>query len=336
MEYPKEPFNFKLFALKMLSKWHHFVICTLVGAMLFGGTYYLYKVVYAPAREYKASATYYIEYVKDPYLGDAATYFNDYTLNSWITEDVFVDRVLPLLGDEVTVEQLENYLEVTLPSDVRVMHLEAVTADPKLTMELLKAYSVAFKEFAERQREINSIELQGMSEEARQIKADIRTQRAFVLGGVLGLVLGGLYIILKELLDDGIYLPETLAKRHNVKVFGTDISEELAANAAYAVKNCNRVAVTSIGDTPGLPEVLELLKGMKTDIEWILVPAMIQCPEAGEVLRGCDGCVLTVVWGKDKSSAIERALAYYAQQDVTVLGAILWDADEKLLKRYGK
>ena len=90
MEYAKEPFNFKLFVLKMLEKWQQFVLCSLIGALLFGGSYYLYKVVYAPAREYEASATYYIEYASDPDLSKAATYFNDYTLNSWITEDIFV------------------------------------------------------------------------------------------------------------------------------------------------------------------------------------------------------------------------------------------------------
>lgn len=336
MEYSKEPFNFKLFILKMLGKWHQFVICTLVGAILFGGTYYLYKVVYASAREYEASATYYIEYAKDPNIGDTATYFNEYTLNSWVLEDVFVEQVLPMLSYDVTLEQLENYLKVTLPSDVRVMCLEVVTADPELTMELLQAYDVAFRDFAQRQREIDHIELQGMSNQAEQIKADIRTQRAFVLGGVLGLVLGGLYIMLRYLLDDGIYLPETLAKRHGLKVLGTDRSEELAANVMYAMENYKRVAVTGIGDMPGLPEVLVLLKGIKSDVEWVPVPAMVQCPDAGEVLRGCDGCILTVVSGEDKSSAIDRALAYYVQQDVAVIGAILWDADEKLLKQYRK
>ncbi len=336
MEYPREPFNFKLFVLKMLGKWYQFALCTLVGALIFGGTYYLYKVVYAPAREYEAVATYYIEYAKDPDLGNSVTYFNEYTWNSWITEDVFIEQVQPMLSQELTAEQLGAYLEVTLPSDVRVMELKAVTADPKLTMELLNAYDVAFSEFAKRQREIHRMERQGISEEAVQIKADIRTQRAFVLGGVLGLVLGGLYIILQYLLDDGIYLPEILTKRHGIKVFGTDVSEELAANVSYALRDCQKVAVTGIGDTPGLPEVLERLKGIAPEIEWVLVPAMAQCPEAGEVLRACDGCLVTVAFGIDKSGAIDRALNYYAQQDVTVLGAVLWNADEWLLKQFRK
>jgi len=61
---------------------------------------------------------------------------------------------------------------------------------------------------------------------------------------------------------------------------------------------------------------------------------MIQCPEAGEVLRGCDGVIVTVMSGQDKSAAIDRALRYYAEQDVVILGAVLWNADAWLLKKY--
>lgn len=336
MEYLKEPFDFKLFILKMLGKWYQFVLCALAGAVLFGGSYYLYKVVYAPAREYQASAVYYIAYAKDPVLAEPYSYFNDYTWNSWLTTDVFVEQVMPKLSTDITLEQLDSYIELTVPSDVRVVQLTAVTADPVLTMELIRAYDEAFTMFAETQREIDHMVLQDMSDEAKQIKADIRTQRAFVLGVVLGLFAGSMYIILKYLLDDGIYLPKTLANRHGFKVLGTEVSEELAANVAYAVKGMKRVAVTGIGDSPALTDVLRLFKDIAADVEWVLVPAMVQCPEAGEVLRGCDGCIVTVLSGKDKSSAIDRALSYYTQQEIIVIGAVLWDAEERLLKRYGK
>ena len=336
MDYKKEPFDFKLFLLKMLGKWYQFVLCTVVGAVLFGGSYYLYKVVYAPAREYQATATYYIEYAKDPLLSEPYSYFNEYTLDSWLTMDVFVEQVLPKLSIELTVEELNEAINLTTPSDVRVVQLTVKTLDSVLTMEILKAYDEAFITFAEAQREIDRIELQDMSDEAVQIKADIRTQRAFVLGAVLGLFAGSMYIILKYLLDDGIYLPTNLAKRHGLKVLGTDRAEELSENVKFAVKDMKKVAVTGVGDTPSLPEVIQALKEAAPEVQWVSVPAMIQCPEAGEVLRGCDGTIMTIMSGLDKSGSIDRALHYYEQQQVKVLGAVLWDADEKLLKRYVK
>lgn len=336
MEYPKEPFNFKLFMCNMLSRWYLFLSCTLAGAVLFGGAYYLYKVAYAPAREFQASATYYIEYAQDPVLAEPYSYFNAATLDSWLTTDVFVDQVLREVSGSWTVEELDAAVELVMPSDVRVVQLQVQTAAPEDTMELLKAYDKAFMTFAAAQREISEIRVQDMSDEASQIKADIRTQRAFVLGAVLGLFFGGLFIVMKYLLDDGIYLPETLAKRHGLRVFGTDKSEELAVNLAYAVKDLQRVAVSSIGDTPALPRVHAFLQKLVPQKEWIVVPAMVQCPEAAEALRACDGVVLTVMYGVDKSGAIDRALSYYAQQNINVLGAILWDTEEGVIYKYLK
>ena len=334
MEYPKEPFDFKLFMMKMLGKWHQFLICTLVGAVLFGGVYYLYKVVYAPAREYQASATYYIEYVKDPVLTEQSSYFNAATLDSWLTMDVFTNQVLPKLSTELTVEELNDYVELIMPSDIRVVELKVLTPDPVLSMEILSAYDEAFAVFGANQREINKIVVQDISREAQQIKADIRTQRAFVLGSVLGLVLGGLYIILHYMMDDGIYLPITLAKRHGLRVFGTDESEELSENISYAVKGYRRVAVTCVGDIPVPEQVCQKLQSIVPDTNWIAIPTIVEYPEVGEVLRKCDGLIITVVSGVDKSGSIDRALADYAQQEVSVTGAILWDADQQLLKRY--
>lgn len=334
MEYRKEPFDFKLFILQMLRKWKFFVVWTLLGALLFGGSYFLVKVVYAPAREYQAEAVYYVEYAHDPGTGQMYTYFNDYTLNSWLTMDAFVDKVRPKLSAAVSREELDAYVELTIPSDVRVVCITVTTPIPKLTMELLAAYDEAFQAFGEAQREIDRIKRQDCSEEARQIIADIRTQRAFILGGLLGLFAGSMYIMLKYLLDDGIYLPGMLHKRHEFTVLGADCSEELGANVTYAVRGKRRVAVTGIGEAPALPDVEKRLKTAAPDLEWVCVPSMVQCPEAGEVLRGCDGVIVAVMSGQDKSAAIDRALRYYAEQDVVILGAVLWNSDEWLLKKY--
>lgn len=332
-DYKKEPFDFKLFLLKMLEKWHQFLFAACVGVLLFGGSYYLYKVTYAPAREFQAASTYYIEYAKDPKLDDPYSYFNEYTLNDWITTDVFLDEVLPRLSQKLTKEQIAEYVTLTVPSDVRVIKITVETPDPKFTMEILTAYDLAFETYAQAQREIEKIVLQDMSKEAVQIKADIRTQRACVLGGVLGLFVGGMYIILGYLSDDSIYLPKTLERRHGLTVLGTDISEELGVNVAYAVKDKKKVALSCVGESPALPEVLKCLRETAQETEWVMVPAVPQCPQAAKSIRDCDGLILTVLSGKDTSYSIDRALSYYRQQDIPVIGAVLWKADKRLLKR---
>ncbi len=336
MQYPKEPFNFKLFIENMLHKWYQFVLSICIGAVLFGGIYYMYKVVYVPAKEYRGTAIYYIEYAQDPKLNEPYSYFNEYTLNTWLTTDAFVDNVCSELTGQWTKEALTQAVVLTVPSDVRVIQLTVTTSDAESTMELLTAYDKALSDFAENQREINRILVQDMSKEAVQIKADIRTQRAFVLGGVLGLLFGGLYIVMKYLLDDGIYDAQLFSKRHGLTVLGTDMSEELGVNVAYALKDNSKVAVTSIGDTPELTLVKTRLQEFAEKTELVAIPAMVQCPEEAELLRTYDGVILTVMYGKDKSRAIDRALSFYAQQKVSVIGAVLWDVPKSIFQKYMK
>lgn len=325
MEYQKEPFDFKLFVRNMLAQWQQFLLCMLIGSLLFGVSYYGYKNINAKAKEFEAKAVYYIQYVKDPGIGDTFTYFNEYTLNSWMTQDVFTQVVLENAEQTLTKEQLASFVTVTVPSDIRIFQLTIVTPDPELTMALLKGYDTAIASFAQRQQEIQDILCQDSSHEAVQIKADIRTQRAFVLGAVLGLVFGGWYIMLRYLLDDGIYVPQTLQKRHGITALGSDTSEELYENIAYAIRHCNSVAVTNIADAPNLIQVTERLQSRISEKEWVAVPSMQQCPQAADILRKQDGCILIIRAKQDKSPAIDRALAYYAQQDITVLGAVLWE-----------
>ncbi len=334
MQYPKEPFDFKLFIVNMLNKWYQFVLGACIGAVLFGGTYYMYKVVYAPAREYRGAATYYIEYAQDPKLNEPYSYFNEYTLNTWLTTDAFVDNVLLETTKAWTKESLAQAVVLTVPSDVRVIQLTVTASDAETTMELLTAYDKALSIFAKEQREISEILVQDMSKEAVQIKADIRTQRAFILGAVLGLLFGGLYIVMKYLLDDGIYDVQVLAKRHGLKVLGTDISVELKQNVSYALQEKHKVGVTSIGDTPELPAVQTHLQEFTKETELVAIPAMVQCPEEAEVLRTYDGVILVVMYGKDKSRAIDRALSFYEQQDVPVIGAILWEMPKSIFQKY--
>ena len=336
MQYPKEPFNFKLFMARMLDKWYQFVLCICIGSVLFGGVYYMYKVGFAPAREYRAIATYYIEYATDPKLHEPYSYFNEYTLNSWLTTDAFVDNLQLETSGTWTKEALLEAVALTVPSDVRIIQLAVTTVDKEETMNVLVAYDKALRDFAGRQREINEIVVQDMPTEATQIKADIRTQRAFVLGGVLGLLFGGLYIVMKYLLDDGIYEPQMLVTRHGLKVLGTNVSEELRENVSYALKDMKKVAVTSVGDTPELPMVQAMLQSFVENVEVVALPSMAQCPEQGKVLRTYDGIVLIVMYETDKSRAIDRALSYYGQQDVKVIGAILWDMKESVLQKYLK
>ena len=67
---------------------------------------------------------------------------------------------------------------------------------------------------------------------------------------------------------------------------------------------------------------------------WFAVPAPLQHPESTRELRGAEGILLVVRAGAHGGRQFERVLEYLQQQDCKVTAAILWKADEKLIRWY--
>ena len=337
--YLKEPFNLKWFLLQELSAWYVFLLGTVVGALLVGGSYFLVKVVFPSARDYQAETVYYLEYVQNPYdqdprLTDPYFYFNEYTLNQWIHSDFFLETVNRYVEKPLSEQELAEYVTVILPADVRMQTLRVVTADPKLTTDITAAYMEAMPKFGEQQREYNYIRAVDIPEKAYLVTVDVRTARAVLLGAVLGLFFTFMIRTLLFLQDTRVWLPEQLNGRYGLKVLGCDGQPELKENVTYLCRNKKQVAVTGVDDTPNLALVCETLAALDETTEFIPVPSFEQAPEGAEALRRMDGVLLAVSWGKTSGGLISRLLANLETQDIRVDGAILWDADEKTLNRY--
>lgn len=69
-------------------------------------------------------------------------------------------------------------------------------------------------------------------------------------------------------------------------------------------------------------------------MEWLAVPAPILCPESAETLRGADGVLLVVQAGLHAGKPLEYVLEFLAEQDIVVTAALLWNADELLIRSY--
>ena len=64
------------------------------------------------------------------------------------------------------------------------------------------------------------------------------------------------------------------------------------------------------------------------------MPAPFLCPEVCQKLRETEGVLLLVPAGSYVGKKLEYVLDYLRQQDCSVTAAVLWDADETLLKLY--
>lgn len=68
--------------------------------------------------------------------------------------------------------------------------------------------------------------------------------------------------------------------------------------------------------------------------EWLAVPAPILCPEGAEALRRADAVLLVVRAGLHVGKPLEYVLEFLAEQEVGVTAALLWNADEALIRMY--
>ncbi|MDE7114597.1 MAG: hypothetical protein K2O57_10545, partial [Acetatifactor sp.] len=69
-------------------------------------------------------------------------------------------------------------------------------------------------------------------------------------------------------------------------------------------------------------------------IEWVAVPTPLLSPETAETLREADGVLLVVEAGLHVGRHLEYVLEFLTAQDISVTAALLWNADETLLRCY--
>ena len=141
--------------------------------------------------------------------------------------------------------------------------------------------------------------------------------------------------------DDSIWLPSTVERRYGLKVLGTLESPELEEDLRYLFENRRNIAVCPIQEHIDPVQVLQELRRAcpdpelwREDMGWYPAPAPILCPESCRTLRCAGGILLVVEAGSHAGKQLEYVMEYLKRQDCKVTAAILWNADEALLRRY--
>lgn len=338
-KYAKEPMDMRLLVLRFVKKIWIVLTAAVLGTLIAGGIYIGTKVI-GPFRQYQAQSMYFIEFATDPRLDDAYSYYNDYTWNVWISTDEFVNRIQSKLKTEMTDAKLRQYLAADLPADLRMPVSIITTPDEELTMEIVKAAEQTFMEMPEFQREIETVRVVESPDEAVLVTGGGEVFRVCLLS-FLGCFLSASVVLLWYLIwDTSIYLPSTFRRRYGIPVLGTVESADLKVNYEYLLSGAGSIALTSVMGETDLSAVKEILLS-KMDISECespkvitCVPALMQCPEAAEKLRKADGVILTVEAGRRSGKQIEYTLELMEKQDIRVSAALLWEADEALIKGY--
>lgn len=344
--YGKEPLDTRLFVLRLLGKIPVVLLAAIFGALLVGGPYFLVKVTFGPAKEYEAVSDFYIEYALQE-DGTPYTYINYATWDQLLKDDVFTDKILAYMagGEEnavetagITKEELRGYLSADVLSDTRIATTTVRTNDPALTMRIERALVRAMLDFGEGQREIAQIRILQEPEEASLVVRDVRTFRACMVGAVSFVFVTLLYLCLYYALDEGIHIPVTFERRFGIPMLGTIRSKELPVLAERL--SMKEPVLLTADEKVNLEQAEKALAdlGIKVGESYRfeeLCEAPGQDGPTGRVKELADRKVLLIVKaGAHNGKGIEKTLAFCEKCKITVGAALLWEADERLIRAY--
>lgn len=359
--YGKEPFDLRLTVLRLIRNLDGILVFTLAGTLLFGGGYYVKNVIFRGEVQYSVTSTYKVEY-SDEEWAKYGTYINAATWNTHVHTEEFLDMVRKHLnGQEQTAasqetagqkaasweranEELGVMIKADLPSDLRVLTTTVTANSPEKSMAVARAVENAMTmDFPGVTNEVSLIRVTDSADSPQEVLLDARPFRAFVLSALLSFFFGIIIFLLKETGADSIWLPSAIRRRYGIPVLGTVNSPELSQNIAYLFRGKRSIAVCAVdgGTDPvqiasGIKECFEKSQkgGEDSAKEWIAVPSPVLCPEVCETIRKMDGILLAVSAGSHGGKTLEYVQEYLEQQDCEITAAILWNADEKLLKSY--
>ena len=355
--YASEPFDLRLTILRLVRNLGWIVLFTLAGTLIFGGGYYVKNVLLGDPVRYEMTITCKMEYTNPP-VQSGDYYINEMTWNTYVDSEEFKK----MLEEADAIRSMSSYmgnldlwtqnpggvaesLSAAVASDIHVPSITVSTPVADKTEVLGKAVgAVLVGPFVESIPEVASIRVLDVSE-VTPATPDVRPLRAVILAAVLSFFFVMVFFLLREIGADSIWLPATLRRRYGLRAVGTINSPELAENLRYALRDQKSVAVCAADTEIDPNKVIQALQersvvadtdkaGNQLLKDWIAVASPLSDPESTVFLHGADGVLLVVRAGLHTGKPLESVLEYFAVQDVQVSAAILWDADETLIRSY--
>ncbi len=342
--YAKEPFDLRLLVLWGLRRIWTVFLGILLGALLIGGGYQLWNGVIAGEKQYSVTTMYEVIYGNDPNTNYEYTYINGYTWKQLMETDLFLEFLQEqedapsFVKEPAFVKNPGKYLSADLPSDLRMPTTTVTTSDPELSAALDRAVQGAMEELGEYKLEIERIQVADTGE-AVLVDNTPRTLHATILGAVSGALFVLFILFCQYCMSDSIWVPETFTFRYGIPMVGavsaseTALKETEETNFAYLFRDKKQIAVTAADSQLDLTAVVSCLPEL-ADTEYVCVPGFEQVPQAAEPLRKADAILLVIAAGTDGGRQIMHLMESLKMQDCQVTGALLWNADRRLLDAY--
>lgn len=342
--YMQRSINWKKIRLLYRKKAWLIIMTAIFAAVLAAGCYRVVCALTDEGQFYRVSSDYYITFNFDEYE-NSVDYYNAYTWDNILRDDPIVDEALVNLPKDYTKDEVKASITGEMLGDYRILTVHSTHMNPERARTIAEAYVISLGCFADKIEMLDTIELWSQEDCIPVEEADL-TANASVLGALLGLVTALIICSIHYVLDDSIYLESDFAERFDVPFMGTmtrkgsDLcKQELKDNLSYLLKEENgyhlvfapmNIDTEKYAATEKQEILLNEIKTLNNRIEGSL---SLQGEDL-EILRKSNGAVLMLPWGSKNGNIVEKTIAFLQKQDCRLVGAIVYDADDKFLKRY--
>lgn len=204
----------------LLSKVHWLLVFAVIGALSLGCF-----AKFGMQEKYTSGVSMYVSNIADAAQQEAAATYSNLTSSEWLvltyTEvlqySASLEKVLPMLSRNVTAQQLSKMVSVTGIEDTAMMRIQVTTDDPVFSAEVCNALAAVAPEILQN---VESGSVRVIGEAQRGKKTSPNIPRMIIIGLLLGLVLSGIVIVLRYLLDNTVKTEADLKARLQIPVLG--------------------------------------------------------------------------------------------------------------------
>lgn len=318
-------------------------VLAVAGALAGALIYSLVWLSFSGQRQYRQISKYYLTFGKEE-NGEAADYYNDYTWNDLIWSIPAISDVIEAdLPDGMTMDEAKSYVTAQILSDVRVLTIQVTAPEPEEVQQLTNALEDALVRYGKTAVQFDNIEYLSSGDVDAVVVSD-RTRNAVLLGTVLGFLNGAVILWMRELLNDGIYVPEDALRRYGIPVLlvleeqetqrgrrrgkrktETRMPEFLQRETQEAEETLRNGVVQLIGEDEEV---------VRSAAERLQADAGITAGIGDAGIRKADHILCVISFGQANGTVTEHLMDRMRERKLSVEGIILMNADGAFLTAY--
>ncbi len=342
--YMQQQINWKKIWLLYWERIWLIITLTASCAAIAAGIYQVVRALNSEGQFYRVSSDYYLHFNLEDYP-DGVHNYNAYTWDTILRDDPFVDAALEVLPDDYTKEEIKASVTGEMLGDYRILTVYSTHLVPERAEAIARAYTHSLETFPDKVNLFHKIEIWSMEDCVPVVEKNL-TPNIAVIGAVIGFVLALILCSIHYILDDSIYVETDFTSRFNIPFLGmltrsgsNLCKQELEANLNYLLKESGGyyLAFAAMGNSTDKYTTEEkqklLLDEIKTLCNSIEGSLSLQGDDLN-ALRASNGAILMIPWGNKNGRVIEKILSFLEKQDCKISGVIVYDADDKFLKKY--